>query len=228
MEIDLVRTYREPSGEVLTFVDVCVVDGKTVLDCLVNAGIVNQLFGLAVIAARTETVFLASNQPIILRFNGTSGVQTVTISGGVTGGTFPLTYGGFTASGIPWNATAAVVQTALQGLTSVGANNALVTGVAGGPWTVSFVGALALQPIVAMTTSAASLTGGTPAIAVATVDAGSNPSFTITIAAGNALEWADQDGFFANPISVDVTSVSITNNGTSGAKVNLRFGIDAS
>jgi len=60
-------------------------------------------------------------------------VQTVTITGAPTGGTFTLTFGAQTTSAIAYNATAAQVQTALQALSSVGASNALVTGSAGRP-----------------------------------------------------------------------------------------------
>jgi hypothetical protein len=59
-----------------------------------------------------------------------------------TGGTFTLSYGGQTTSGIPYNATPAVVQTALTGLTTVGAGNATVTGSVGF-YTITFTGALA-------------------------------------------------------------------------------------
>src|SRR5260370_13519041 len=55
-------------------------------------------------------------------------LQTVTITGGPTGGTFTLTFGGNTTSALNWNCTAAQMQTALQALASIGANNALVTG----------------------------------------------------------------------------------------------------
>jgi hypothetical protein len=97
----------------------------------------------------------------------TNEVQTVTIGGGATGGTFPLTFNGQTASGIAWNATIGAVQTALAALSTVGAGNVAVTGSAGA-YTVTFQGALAGINVPQMTTSAASLTGGTPTAVVAT------------------------------------------------------------
>jgi hypothetical protein len=107
-------------------------------------------------------------------YSGTSSaVQSVTISGAPTGGTFTLTYGGHTTTAIAYNASAAAVQAALQALASIGAGNCAVTGAAGGPWTVTFTGALADQAITTMTESGASLTGGTsPAVAVASVTTG--------------------------------------------------------
>lgn len=46
------------------------------------------------------------------------------------GGSFPLSYGGQTATGIAFNATAAQIQTKLEGLTSVGVGHVTVTGTA--------------------------------------------------------------------------------------------------
>lgn len=107
-------------------------------------------------------------------YSGTSSeVQTVTISGGPTGGTFTLSYGGHTTTAIPYNAAASAVQSALQALASIGAGNATVTGATGGPYSVDFVGALADEDVAQMTESGASLTGGTsPAVTVATTTAG--------------------------------------------------------
>ena len=103
----------------------------------------------------------------------TNAVQTVTVTGSPTGGTFTLTRAGQTTSAIAYNATAATVQTALSALSTIGAGNVAVTGSAGGPFTVTFQGALGGQTIAAMTASA-SLTGGTtPGVTVAVVNAGS-------------------------------------------------------
>lgn len=90
-------------------------------------------------------------------------VQTLTITGSPTGGTFTLTFGGQTTAALNWNATAAQVQSALQALSSIGTNNALVTG-GPGPGTafsVEFTGTLgfASQALITLTTN--SLTGGT-------------------------------------------------------------------
>lgn len=102
-------------------------------------------------------------------------VQSVTITGSPTGGTFTLTFGGQTTSALNWNATAAQMQTALQALSSIGANNALVTG-GPGPGTafqVEFAGTLGFagQALITLTTN--SLTGGTsPSVAIARTQAG--------------------------------------------------------
>lgn len=94
-------------------------------------------------------------------------VQTVTISGGVTGGTFTLTYGGQTTAAIAWNATASAVQAALNAISSLGANQVTVTGIGGnnGVYTVYFTSAVVTPT--AITGSAGSLTGGVPALTIA-------------------------------------------------------------
>jgi predicted phage gp36 major capsid-like protein len=103
----------------------------------------------------------------------TSEVQTVTVNGTPTGGTFTLTYRGATTGTIAYNAAAATVQTALQGLSTIGSGNATVAGSAGGPYTVTFAGALANLNVPQMTADGSSLTGGTdPSVTVVTTTQG--------------------------------------------------------
>lgn len=104
-------------------------------------------------------------------------VQVVTITGAPTGGTFTLTLGANTTAGLAYNAAAGTIQTALQGLASIGAGNATVTGPVGGPWTVTFVSGKAATNISQMTGDAAGLTGGsadTMTSAEVTASAGPN------------------------------------------------------
>ena len=108
-----------------------------------------------------------------------SEVQTVTITGAPTGGTFTLTFGGDTTAPIAFNATAAAVQAALVALASIGAGNVVVTGAAGGVWTVTFQGELSGEDVVALTESGTGLTGGTsPAVGVATTTPGGTDTTT--------------------------------------------------
>lgn len=104
---------------------------------------------------------LRLGQRLFLRINAQGplidNLQTVTITGSPTGGTFTLTYKSQTTAAIAFNAAASAVQTALLALTSIGAGNASVTGGAGGPYTVSFIGTLA-QDTAALTGSGALLT----------------------------------------------------------------------
>jgi len=100
---------------------------------------------------------------------GTDEVQTVTIGGSPTGGTFTLTFIGQTTSAIAYNASAATVQTALQALSTIGTGNATVAGSAGGPYTVTFAGLLAGRNVPQMTGNGAGLTpSGTVTIATTT------------------------------------------------------------
>lgn len=100
-------------------------------------------------------------------------VQTVTITGSPTGGTFTLTYAGQTTSAIAFNASASTVQTAVAALSTVGAGNVSVAGSNGGPYTVTFTGTLGNKNVAQMTASGASLTGGTtPGVSVATSTSG--------------------------------------------------------
>ncbi len=102
----------------------------------------------------------------------TNQVESATVTGAPTGGTFTLTFSGQTTGAIAFNATAAAVQTALAALSNIGAGNVAVTGASGGPYTVTFVGAMFASSEATMTATS-SLTGGTtPGVTIAVVTAG--------------------------------------------------------
>ena len=83
-------------------------------------------------------------------------MQRVTVSGS---GTFTLTFGGQTTGNLSkTTTTAAQLQSALQGLSSIGTGNVTVTGNTGGPWTVTFVGTLGNQNVAQMTSGGATVT----------------------------------------------------------------------
>lgn len=110
---------------------------------------------------------------------GTNEVQTVTITGTPTGGTFTLTYAGQTTAPIAYNATAATVLAALQQLSNIRPNDLTTAGGAlpGTAVTVAFGGQFAGTDVAAMTASGAGLTGGSsPAVAITTTTAGSSGS----------------------------------------------------
>lgn len=88
-------------------------------------------------------------------------VQTLAL-GGATGGTFTLAFNGSetTAALTPATLTAAQLQTALEGLSTIGTGNVAVTGAVGGPFTITFQGTLA-DTDVPLLTVADSTTGGT-------------------------------------------------------------------
>ncbi len=102
----------------------------------------------------------------------TTEVQTATITGSPTGGTFTLTFDGATTAAIAYNAAASAVQAALEALPNITAGDVTVTGSAGGPYTITFGGAYT-GASVAQITATASLTGGTtPGVTMATTTGG--------------------------------------------------------
>lgn len=127
--------------------------------------------------------FLESNPTVLGLYYGvdtptatgspTNEVQTVTISGSPTGGDFVLVFRNKATTDIAYNATSSAVQTALQAVSTIGSGNATVSGSAGGPYTVTFAGALAGQKVDQLTATG-NFTGGTsPAVATATTTQGS-------------------------------------------------------
>ncbi|MDX2658372.1 hypothetical protein PV402_40000 [Streptomyces scabiei] len=99
-------------------------------------------------------------------------VQTLTVTGAPTGGTFTITWSGQTTAAIAYNATAAAVQAALEALSNIAPGDVAVTGAAGGPWTLTWGGAQLGENVAAPTTTE-SFTGGTsPDITIATTTAG--------------------------------------------------------
>jgi hypothetical protein len=112
------------------------------------------------------------------RFNTTQGttceVQSITLGGGITGGTYTLTCLDETTVPILYNATQAAVQAALINLSSVGNNNVAVLGPMGGPYTVTFVSDLGAQAIAVMTANTSGLIGTEPTVTVEEVTMGSS------------------------------------------------------
>lgn len=108
---------------------------------------------------------------------GTDEVQTITIGGSPSAGTFTFTLDGFTTAPITWSSTnntlIANVDAALGALPNVGsasnvttADSTLSSGV--GALTVTFVAALGKRAIPLMTANYSQLTGGTVAVAETT------------------------------------------------------------
>ncbi len=115
--------------------------------------------------------------------NGTNCIQTITIGGTPTGGTFTLKYKGFVTGPITWSSTNATlvsnIDTALEALPTVsagaggGVTTAVGTMTAGiGTITVTFTGNNAKLLIPAVTVVNNSMTGSSPTVAVAITTAG--------------------------------------------------------
>lgn len=69
--------------------------------------------------------------------------QRITLAGPPTSGNFTITFAGQTTGNIAYNASAATVDTALEGLSTIGAGNVVTTKNADGDWTIEFSGSLA-------------------------------------------------------------------------------------
>lgn len=102
--------------------------------------------------------------------DGVDEVETLTID--AAGGTFTLTFGGQETDDIDFDATASAVQAALEALSSVGEGNITVSGVAGGPYTITFVGELGGLPQTDIVTDDTDLTGGAGTAVITQATAG--------------------------------------------------------
>lgn len=126
-------------------------------------------------------------------------IQTITVTGTPTGGTFTLTYAGQTTAAIPFNATAAQVQTALAALSNIGVGNTATGGGAlpGTAVTVTFQNLLGNQPIAVMTATGSFTGGASPAVSVATTTIGQTAEHIIGVF--DNLEY----DFFGNAVADD-------------------------
>ncbi len=104
----------------------------------------------------TEAITLGDCVGLIYQENdnetGTDAVQSITPSRLTC--VFRLTFDGETTAWIGPTATASDVQSALEGLTTIGAGNVSVSGNDGGPYTVTFQGDLGAQPVELLTAEA--------------------------------------------------------------------------
>lgn len=142
--------------------------------------IANDAINFTITGAGTREGNFWGNGPYAVEIGsgGVNEVQRATITGTPTGGTFTLTYNGQTTAAIAYNATFGAVQTALEALSNVGAGDITVSGGPGPgtPYTFTFTGALAAQPITAMTATGSFTGGTTPAIAVTEITPGVAPA----------------------------------------------------
>jgi len=109
-------------------------------------------------------------------------LQALTPGGTVSGGSFTLTFDSEETAALDFDSTAAEIQTALEGLTTVGAGNVLCTGgpVHSDPVIVEFVGDLAGLDQPEIVVDDALLTGAGAEIVASTTQHGG--SFTLTFA----------------------------------------------
>ncbi|MDZ4131885.1 MAG: flagellar hook-basal body complex protein, partial [Dethiobacteria bacterium] len=104
----------------------------------------------------------ATGPAVFTTVEGEAGVDEVQLIDldGASGGNFTLTFGANTTAAIAHNATAGQVQAALELLGTIGgAGNVAVSGVAGGPYEVTFTGALAGTDVAQMIITNTALLG---------------------------------------------------------------------
>lgn len=109
-------------------------------------------------------------------------VQLIQVAGAPASGSFILKFDDVPTGPIPFDASPEDVQAALEALANIGPGNVVVTGIPGGPWTVTFAGELAgeTQPLLEVDDSG--LGGGSaPNISVLTDDL-ATPAINRTLA----------------------------------------------
>ncbi len=95
---------------------------------------------------------------------GVNAVQVITIT--ATGGTFAVSLSGQSTGQLAWDITPGDLATAIGNLSLVGAGNVSVAGT--GPYTVTFVNALATTPLPTMVGDGSNLTGPSAGVAIVT------------------------------------------------------------
>ncbi len=135
--------------------------------------------------------------PTVIAGGGTYEVQTVTLGGSPTGGTFTLSFGGNTTAALGHTSSAATVQAALAALASIGPGNVLVTGGPqfGSPYRVQFVGSMAFTDVAQMTATNNLTAGQATSVTVATETVGipAQTPTTVTQTMRPTLAWSYND-----------------------------------
>lgn len=199
------------------------------LDVVVNTGVTDQAQVLSLTLADLKLLYMLSNCDLTLKTNspGVNAVQTVSVTGTVSGGTFnyqgtrPDTNATTNVTGIAWNVSLAIFQsTVLDAI--YGAGNTLATGgpLPGTPIVVNFQGALAAYPVVLPTINNASLTGG-GTIGAVTTTAGVRWGDQKVFLAGEPLIWWDT-ALWNCPFAVDVANLYLSNASGQQATFQIR------
>jgi hypothetical protein len=134
--------------------------------------------------------------------------QTITVTD-ASGGTFTVTYDSKLSGALPYNLTLAQLQSALEGLVSIGEGNVSVTGTAGVSYVVEFIGTLAEQNLAIMVIDDTLVTGG----------AGVEVTIAETVAGGTGSAPAQTN------TSLSITSVVLNSADTDLVPVGARFTI---
>ncbi len=138
--------------------------------------------------------------------------QSVTLTG-VTGGNFTLTFDGQTTASILYTSTNTQVKDALELLSNIDSGDVVVTGSGGGPWTVEFQGQYLDTDVALLVANDVDLTGTTPLVDVALVNAGGTTwelTFTPALQVGEAPIDDAVITFLSQQIEIKVGDGNIT------------------
>jgi DNA-binding beta-propeller fold protein YncE len=172
------------------------------------------------------TTAYGESTPVSAPLNAVNEVQTVTVT--ATSGHFTLAFKGEPTGEIPFNATAAEVQAALEGIPGLGAGQVAVSGEPGGPWSVEFTGVRAGENVPELSADPENLEGPEHSATVVTTNPGISlfddraasaaikelqPSTTyhFRVVATNGTQTTngpDQSFTTLPPVSIDATSAS--------------------
>ena len=139
-------------------------------------------------ASLTKTGYSVNIQTLVQGAAGQNEKQQISLS--ATGGTFTLAYDGDATAATAFGASAATLQTNLEGIAAIGAGQVTVTGSAGGPWVVEFTGTLARTNVSQLVGDGTSLTGAAT-VKVATNTEGVDAIITLHLAYSPSLESAE-------------------------------------
>jgi hypothetical protein len=118
---------------------------------------------------RADSVLVTANGNLA---GGTDEVQKIAITGTPGGGTFIVNYSGQSTAALAYNVSPADMQTALEGLSNIGAGNVEVYGTAGTEYYIVFRGELGRQNVAAVTTTNSFTGGSSPNTTITTPVAG--------------------------------------------------------
>lgn len=199
-------------------------------DVIVTAGsylveFTGQYAGQPVPTMTVDTTNLTGTGLVATVTNGTAGTrpqlvneeQQIVVQ--ATGGTYTLTFDGETTGAIAFDADAATVQTALEGLANIDAGDVSVTTAADGSLVVEFTGQYAYTNVPTITTSPTNLTGPAPAAVATVLTPGTPPGAATTL---NGIQVYDKAG---NRLGA-ITTYSITQPPSRGVAFRGSFGFN--
>jgi hypothetical protein len=216
MSITHTKTYSVTStagGSPLSgsFADVAATE--ITMDTTFAASTSNQLVTMGLTVANLQSLFLICDKGCTITTNGTAAadVQTISITGTPTGGTFPITFGGQVTE-VAYSASNTTMQTALQALSTIGSGNVTCTGgpLPGTAIVCTFAGTLATGQQSLMTTFSGQLTGGSTPTAIVTHTTPGLPTNTIALQPGTPLSWSRSETYYACPFTSNVTAWYVT------------------